>query len=189
MSRFARPCVVLVVVSLWWSVGPIAETEAGFQAEATQPVPTVEMQPGQSYPAGTRVQIPKGSASFIISAGWHAQVPEDSETIIAESESGAGFVMVFMVLDLTDEELIALLGEPQPITHDLVFEPDGQVVRKGNRLAASYRAGALVGRAVIVMGPNQQGVLFFLGRPPTESNQPDRVLDDLADSTEFAPAK
>jgi hypothetical protein len=125
----------------------------------------------------------------MIPAGWHAQLPEDSDAIIAISEAGAGFVMVFMVLNLSEEELTSLLGEAQPITQDLVFEPVGRVTRKGNRLVASYEGGSLAGRSLTVMGPNQQGVLFFLGRPQTESSQPDRVLDDLADSTEFTAAK
>ena len=97
--------------------------------------------------------------------------------------------MVFMVLNLSDDELTSLLSEAQPITQDLVFEPVGRVIRKGNRLAASYAAWSLVGRSLAVIGPNQEGVLYCLGRPPTESSQPDRVLDDLADSTEFTATK
>lgn len=186
MTSFIRPYCLLLVISLWWCVGPVAKIQAGSPAKPTQVSPVTEMQPGRTYAAGTRVHIPKGSASFVIPAGWHAQLPEDSEAIIAVSESGAGFVMVFMFLNLTEEELTALLGESQPITHDLVFEPVGQVVRKGNRLTASYRAGVLAGRALTVMGPHQQGVLFFLGSPHTESSQSDEVLADLAESTEFA---
>lgn len=97
--------------------------------------------------------------------------------------------MVLMILNLTEEELTGLLGEPQPITHDLVFEPAGPVVKRGNRVEAAYEAGSLSGHALTVMGPNQQGVLFFLGRPRTEAEQPDQVLDELADSTEFAAPK
>ena len=147
MTSFARPRVAFLVISLWWCVGSVVGTQTGPPAKKTQPSSVAEMQPGQVYEAGTRVHIPADSASFLIPAGWHARLPEDSEAIILISESGAGFVVVFMVLNLTEEELIALPGEPQPITDDLVFEPDGQVVRKGNRLAASYRARAFVGRA------------------------------------------
>lgn len=147
------------------------------------------MQPGLTYAGGTRVHIPKGTASFVIPAGWHAQLPEDSDAVIALSDSGAGFVLAFMVLNLTEEELTALLHEPQPITHDLVFEPVGPVVKEGNRLAATYTSGTLAGRAVTITGSDRQSALFFLGRPPTDASQPDRVLDELADSTEFAVPK
>lgn len=148
--------------------------------------PAVEMEAGSAYAAGTRLHIPKGSASFVIPPGWHAQLPEDSEAIIVVSEAGAGFVMVFMILNLTEDELTVLLGEPQPITHDLVFEPAGPIEKRGDRVIAAYESGSLSGRALTVLGPNQQGVLFFLGRPRSESNQTDRVLEELADSTEFA---
>ena len=167
----------------------MSETQAGSLSRKTQSFPTVEMQPGRAYAVGARVHIPQDSASFAIPAGWHAQLPEDSDAIIVVSESAAGFVMVFMVLNLSDDELTSLLSEAPPITQDLVFEPVGRVIRKGNRLAASYAAWSLVGRSLAVIGPNQEGVLYCLGRPPTESSQPDRVLDDLADSTEFTATK
>lgn len=172
-----------------WSFGltgwPVAEAAA---APAAQAVP-IEMTPGQAYPGGTRVRIPNGAASFVIPPGWHAQAPEESDAVIAVSDSGAGFVMVFMILNLTEEELIAVLGQPQPLTHDLIFEPVGSVTKHDGRLTAAYRAGSLAGRALTLMGPGQQGVLFFLGRPPSQSPDADRVLDDLADSTQFAASR
>jgi len=147
------------------------------------------MQPGQAYAAGTRLHIPKGSASFLIPPGWHAQLPEGSDAIIAVSESGAGFIMVFMILNLSEEELTALLKEPQPITHDLIFLPRGPVVKTGNRLTAFYEAGSLSGRALTVLGPAEQGVLFFLGRPRSDAHDADRILEDFAESTEFSVSK
>ena len=63
-------------------------------------------------------------------SGWHAQRPEESEAVILLSEAGDGFIMVFKMLNLTEEALIALLGERQPITHDLVFEPSGPVTKQ-----------------------------------------------------------
>jgi hypothetical protein len=153
--------------SLWCCLGSVT-AEPAFVA-AAGPGPAVEGQPGQSYGPGTRLLIPKGRASFVIPAGWQAQRPDDSETIVAVSDSGAGFIMVFMLLDMTEEQLTALLAEPQPLTHDLVFEPTGSITKKGNRLTASYESGSLSGRALTVMRPDQA----------------DRVLDELADSTEF----
>lgn len=173
-----------LLFSLWCCIALAAQAASTVNQAYASPV--VEMQPGLAYAAGTRLHIPKGSASFVIPSGWQAQLPEDSETIIAGSDEGAGFVMVFMILNLTEDELTALLGEPQPITHDLVFVPAGPIVKRGNRMIAAYEAGSHSGRAVTVMGPNQQGVLFFLGWPRSESNQPDRVLQELADSTEFS---
>lgn len=189
MPSFVHFRVAFLLISLCWCGESVTETQAGSPTHKTQSSTVVEMQPGQAYAAGTRVHIPKGGASFVIPAGWHAQLPEDSEVIIAVSESGAGFIMVFMILNLTEEELTALLAEPQPITHDLVFEPIGPVTKKDNRVTAAYEAGSLSGRAVTVMGPNRQGVLFFLGRPHMESSEPDLLLDELADSTEFIATK
>jgi hypothetical protein len=189
MHSLTFPRIALCLIGLLGCLALVADGRAGEPTQRSRIVPPIEMRPGQSYAGGTRVRIPKGAASFVVPTGWHAQLPEDSDAIIAVSDSGAGFVMVFMVLNLTEEELTALLREPQPITHDLVFDPVGTVVKRGNRLTASYRGGSLEGRAVAIMGPDRQGVLFFLGRPPTDASQPDLVLDELADSTEFAVPK
>lgn len=177
--------VACLFVSLWCGVVLAGETQVSSRPAVADPSAPVDAQSGESYPAGTRLLVPKGRASFLVPVNWHAQAPEDSEAIVLISDSGAGFVMVFMILNTTEEELMTLLGEPQPLTHDLVFEPAGPAVKKGNRMTASYEAGSLSGRALAVMGP-EQGVLFFLGRPRTDSVDTDRVLADLADSTEFA---
>ncbi len=149
--------------------------------------PVVQLQPDRPVPSGSRVAVPKGRASFRVPSGWTAQLPEDSEAIVLVSESGAGFVMAFMVLNVGEEELMQLLSEPQPMTHDLVFQPSGTVTKRGNRMLAQYEAGSLSGRAMTVMGPDRQGVLFFLGRPRANTSPADRVLDDLANSVEFSP--
>lgn len=142
----------------------------------------------QTFPSGIRVAVPKGRASFLVPPGWNAQLPEESEAVVLVSESGAGFIMVFMILNVGEDELMQLLAEPQPMTHDLVFQPSGTVTKRGNRMAAEYEAGSLSGRALTVMGPDQQGVLFFLGRPRADTSPADRVLNDLANSVEFSPA-
>lgn len=142
----------------------------------------------ETFPSGNRVVVPKGRASFLVPPGWDAQLPEDSDAVVLVSNSGAGFIMAFMILNMGEEELMQLLREPQPMTHDLVFQPAGAVMKRGNRMTADYEAGSLSGRALTVMGPDQQGVLFFLGRPRADSSPADRVLDQLANSVEFASA-
>jgi hypothetical protein len=184
MPCLAPLCATLVFFGLWCGTGLVIDALAEPPSHGTSGSPIVEMHPGLEYAPGTRISISKGHASFVVPDGWHAQLPEDSETIILVSESGVGFGMV-MALNMTEEEMIGLMGEPQPMTHDMVFEPAGPVLKKGNRVTASYEAGPLTGRAVTVLGPTQQGVLFFLGRLRTEVQEPDRLLDELATSTEF----
>ena len=99
----------------------------------------------------------------------------------------AGFVLAFAILNQTENELIALLGEPQPITDTLIFEPAGTVTRQGTNLTANYTAGSLAGRGLAVMGPDQQGVLFLHGRPQKDPRTSRSLLDELAELVRFTP--
>ena len=100
---------------------------------------SVDIEQGQTYAQELDCRFPKAPLRSRPS-GWHAQRPEESEAVILLSEAGDGFIMVFKMLNPTEEALIALLGERQPITHDLVFEPSGPVTKLGNRVTANYKA-------------------------------------------------
>lgn len=108
--------------------------------------------------------------------------------VLLVSEKEAGFVLAFAILNQTEDELFALLGEPQPITDTLVFELTGNVIRHGRKLTATYVAGSLTGRGVAVMGPDLQGILFLHARPQKEPSITLSLLDQLADHVQFIPA-
>jgi hypothetical protein len=163
---------------IWAEPGPL---KAGSSSSVT------EMRVGQSYRAGTRVRAPGGTASFSIPQGWRGEPLDEMAAILLVSEKESGFVLVFATLNQTEEDLAALLGEPQPITDSLVFEPVGAVARQGNRLTASYVAGNLIGRGVAVVGPSQQGILFLHGRPRKEQHEALSFLTQLADQVQFTP--
>ncbi len=147
------------------------------------------MQAGQSYRAGTRVRVPNGVASFLIPTGWRGEQLDNLAAVLLVSEKEAGFVLAFAILNQTEDELFALLGEPQPITETLVFEPTGAVIRKGNALTATYVAGSLAGRGMAIIGPELQGILFLHGRPHNEPRPNRSLLDELADQVQFIPTK
>lgn len=150
---------------------------------------TVDMQAGQSYRAGTRVRVPNGVASFLIPAGWRGEQLDNLAAVLLVSEKETGFVLAFAILNQTEDELFALLGEPQPITDTLVFEPTGAVTRKGNTLTATYVAGSLAGRGMAIMGPDLQGILFLHGRPQKDPRTSHSLLDELVDQIQFIQAK
>lgn len=149
---------------------------------------SVDIQAGQSYRAGVRVRVPNGTASFPIPAGWRGERLDEMAAVLLVSEKEAGFVLAFAVLNQTEDELFALLGEPQPITDTLVFEPTGTVTRQGKKLTATYTAGSLAGRGLAVMGPDLQGILFLHGRPQKDPRTSRSLLDELAEQVRFASA-
>lgn len=149
---------------------------------------TIDMQAGQSYRAGTRVRVPNGVASFPIPTGWRGEQLDNLAAVLLVSEKEAGFVLAFATLNQTEEELFALLGEPQPISETLLFEPTGTVTRKGSTLTATYVAGSLTGRGMAIMGPDSQGIIFLHAKPQKEPWGALSLLDQLANQVQFIPA-
>lgn len=149
---------------------------------------SVELQAGQSYRAGVRVRVPNGTASFPIPTGWRGERLDDMAAVLLVSEKEAGFVLDFAILNQTEDELFALLGEPQPITDTLVFEPTGTVTRLGKNLTATYTAGTLAGRGLAVIGPDLQGILFLHGKPQRDLQTSRSLLDELPEQVRFTPA-
>lgn len=166
-------CLVLGMPATWAQSTPSRAT-------------IIDMQAGQSYRAGTRVRVPNGVASFLIPTGWRGEQLDNLAAVLLVSEKESGFVLAFAILNQTEDELFALLGEPQPISETLVFEPAGAVTRKGNTLTATYVAGSLTGRGMAIMGPDLQGILFLHARPQKDPSP--SLLDQLANQVQFIPA-
>ncbi len=183
-----NPSLRLVTLSIFFIAMSVHDllAEPG-PKKAGSDVSIAEVRAGLIYQAGTRVRALGGTASFPIPQGWHAEALNEMAAILLVSEKEAGFVLVFATLNQTEDDLMALLGEPQPITDSLVFEPVGAVTRQGNRLTSSYVAGTLTGRGVAVIGPAQQGILFLHGRPQKEQREALLFLDQLADQVLFTP--
>ncbi len=172
----AALCCLVLGVPGSWAQSPLPRTTI------------VDMQAGQSYRAGTRVRVPNGVASFLIPTGWRGEQLDNLAAVLLVSEKEAGFVLAFAILNQTEDELFALLGEPQPISETLVFEPAGSVTRKGSTLTATYVAGSLAGRGMAIMGPDLQGILFLHARPQKDPWGTLSLLDQLANQVQFIPA-
>lgn len=183
------PVRIIVSVLCCLALG-IQESQAQSASSNLAPhTAAIDMQAGQSYRASARVRVPNGTASFLIPPGWRGEQLDNMAAVLLVSEKEAGFVLAFAIINQTEDELFALLGEPQPITETLVFEPTGSVTRNGRKLTAIYAAGTLTGRGVAVMGPDLQGILFLHGRPQKEPWPSRSLLDELADQVRFTPTK
>jgi hypothetical protein len=175
-TALAALCCLVLEIPGSWAQSPLTRAT------------TVDMQAGQSYRAGTRVRVPNGVASFLIPTGWRGEQLDNLAAVLLVSEKESGFVLAFAILNQTEDELFALLGEPQPISETLVFEPTGTVTRKDSKLTATYVAGSLTGRGMAIMGPDLQGILFLHARPQKEPSITLSLLDQLTDHVQFIPA-
>jgi hypothetical protein len=146
---------------------------------------TVEVQAGEEYGGGTRIRIGAAGVSFVIPRDWSGGLPPDSAVFILGPLGKPGFGLVFFLRDVSAEDIAARMSVVQPFAHDLMFEPTGPVKTVGTRLEAAYAGGDMIGRALALMGPSHNGVLYFLGSRPEEAAALDRLLEELAASTVF----
>ena len=163
---------------------------AGFAEEGSQKPSeqVVEAKPGRNYAGGTRVQLPAG-VSFLVPSDWSGGLPEGSEAFIVGSKTTPGFGMILGLVNVTLEDVSVRLAESQPLTHDLIFEPVGTVARADSILTASYTAGDKAGRALAVIGPSSQAIIYFFGGPAKEAASYERLLARLTASTRFMAAE
>src|SRR5262249_28686092 len=60
---------------------------------------------------------------------------------------------------------------------------------QGSRITSSYRSQTYIGRAVALLGPASNSVIFFFAGPPNNDTTYAQLLDGLAASTSFLPAR
>ncbi len=186
VSRPFRQADAVLLFLLSSSLALAAEPLHGSPlGDSMQPLSAVEVQAGEEYTGGTRIRIGAAGVSFVIPRDWSGGLPPDSAVFILGPLGKPGFGLVFFLHDVSVGDIAARMSAIQPIAHDLMFELTGPVKTIGPRLEAAYAGGEMIGRALALMGPSRNGVLYFLGSRPDEAAVLDRLLEELAASTVF----
>ena len=148
----------------------------------------VELESGPHYPSGTRVGSTSAGVSFVVPDGWHAAMPPGSETVFLESPRQPGVGLVAIFRDIAPQELEDHLNEPQVIDEGYVLHPVESAKRSGDRITVTYHGGDNTGRALAVLGPSRNGILYLLTGPKDRTDYYGELVQDLAASTQFSEA-
>ncbi len=144
---------------------------------------------GQFFPGGIRVRSPFVGISFVVPPDWRARLGQGSKVLHLDSATKPGIGIVHLLTDITPEQIEARLNEPQAFEASFVLHPTGPVTKEGGRWVGSYLFGETVGRALALLGPARQAVVYQFIGPKTETASYERLLDHLASSTQFANAE
>ncbi len=144
-----------------------------------------DLKAGPFYRAGTRVRSPFLGISFVVTNDWRVRLPVGSTVVHMDSAEKPGLGVLLLLETVTIEELESKLAQPQAFEEAYVLEPTDDVEREGSRLSASYLHGDKVGRAVAMLGPSSQAIIYLITGPEEEADYYDRVLNSLAESTRF----
>lgn len=140
---------------------------------------------GRFYQGGTRLRIPRLGVSFTVPHEWRASLPAGSQVIHLDSPRRAGIGIILLLPGVTPDEVAARMQEPLALEEAYVLDPTGPVERKGLRLSASYLRGNQIGRALALLGPRDQALVYMLVGPQEQAAYYEQVLTALARSTEF----
>ncbi len=160
-----------------------AETKSG--PDVGQETSTQDIKAGQQYGSGIRVRAPTLGASFVIPKDWLGGMPPGSQAFLLGSNTKAGLGLAVMFHAVTPQEVADQLNEPQALEEGFVLHPVGSAKRVGNRMTASYHAGEHVGRAVAVLGPEQNAIVYLFTGPKDQGAYYDALIEEIAASTQF----
>jgi hypothetical protein len=122
--------------------------------------------------------------SFMVPKEWRASLPAGS-VVFLDSAVKPGLGVIHLLNDVSRDDLIANLSEPQAIEAGFVLHPTSALKEDGNRLYATYAAGDDVGLGVAVMGPGRTGVVYLLIGKKAEWELYEHLSHQLAEVTEF----
>ncbi len=180
------PALLLLgsILSVGSSLGHTAPPTSAREAAGFREPVVEDLRIGQHYRSGTRVRSPFAGVSFVVPPDWRATLPAGT-SVFLDSGAKAGLGIVHILNEVTRDELIARLNEPQMFDVGLVLHPVGSVGTEGSRLTAVYTGGDHVGRAVAVLGPAHNAIVYQVAGPKEEARYFENLLDHLAGSTEF----
>jgi hypothetical protein len=147
-----------------------------------------ELVANRMYVAGTRVESSPLGLSFVVPAGWAAKFGQDAQNqvLVMGSNAVEGVGLAILQAGRTPEQIVASLDEAQDLGSGVVLQPTGRPLRQGTTIVARYQNDAFVGRAAALVGPSNNGVIFFFTGPNRHERTYVQLVDSLSRSTSFA---
>jgi hypothetical protein len=169
--RIALLCSVVVVL-------------AGTQAASGD-----ELTPNRTFASGAAVESPTLGVAFVMPAGWVGKSGQDAniKVLVMGSNTIEGVGLAILQPGQSPAQVAATLAGPQDLGAGVVLRSTAPPDVQGSRITARYQNNTYVGRALAVLGPPGQSVIFFFSGPFKNEATYGQILEALAQSTGFAP--
>jgi len=144
-----------------------------------------ELQPGQQYVAGVRVDAMAEGISFSVPAEWIGGLPAQSPIFMFGSNSRPGLGMVIMRQATTWQDAVSMLNQPQDLGNGVVLMPvaEGRKTERGYEI--DFSNTQYTGHAVARIGDAGNGVVVFFGGPANNSQYYLQLAQQTAESVRF----
>ncbi|MEN8128850.1 MAG: hypothetical protein ABFS45_01370 [Pseudomonadota bacterium] len=132
--------------------------------------PAVEIQPGQIYSGGTRLEVSGLGVAFRVPEGWRGTLPAGSEIFILQPDADPEIYILAMGEQATRAQLASTMGAPIAIGNGLSLHPTADLVERGEVLAGRYEvrgaASQLAAYSEALAGSNGVAIAFILIAAP-----------------------
>jgi hypothetical protein len=159
--------------------GSVATPDSPADSHGGQPM--VDVQPGQEYQAGTRVNFPTLGISFDVPQHWIGGIPQGSSFFVMGSNTQPGLVVVMSHQATSNSQLVSLLGQPLPLDDNVVLRVEGQPRVEGSWIKAGVSATdgfATYGGYLMALVRQQGGGIVIVAAGPPEQTDYYRQLTE-----------
>ena len=155
----------------------------------TQAASGDELTPNRAFASGAAVESPTLGVAFVMPAGWVGKSGQDAniKVLVMGSNTIEGVGLAILQPGQSPAQVAATLAGPQNLGAGVVLRPTAPPDVQGSRITARYQNNTYVGRALAVLGPPGQSVIFFFSGPFKNEATYGQILEALAQSTGFAP--
>ena len=144
---------------------PSANTNAGAATNKEGNLQMVDVQLGQEFQAGTRVNFPNVGLSFIVPQGWLGGVPQGAQAFVLQSPNNAGFVLVTSHQSDSADMIIAELQQPVELDTGFFMRLAAQPEVSGEWVTAAVNgtdgSDQIPGFLMAQVPTNEVGALFI----------------------------
>ena len=148
--------------------------------------PSIALQTGQQYGAGTRVESSADGVSFVIPEEWLGGLPPEAAAFVLGSNTRPGLGMIIMRPATSWQEIELFLGQPQDLGGGVVLSPSSPGQRTGRGYEIGLANAMYAGHAIGRLGEQGNGVIVFFGGPAGERDYYARLAASTAESVAFA---
>lgn len=161
----------------YWSILILA---ASLQAGAT------ELQPGQQYESGARIESATDGVSFVVPEEWIGGLPPGGAAFILGSHTRPGIGSIIMRASASWDQFEQFLNQPQDLGDGVVLTPTSS----GQRTARGYEIGLAnplyAGHAIGRLGEDGNGIIVFFAGPAAQRDYYVQLATRTADTAAFA---
>ena len=162
--------------------------EKGQPAEKPEKLPELkgeELQIGKVYKSEEAINVSVYGVAFKLPKDCGTVMQKGATALTLQSTTKESLGFVFLKRDVSREEVLAELRQPQEVEDGVVLTLQGDFEEKDGYTLAKYSDSTYVGYAALHIGPDKNGILFFLGGYQKDEAHFKEVIEALGASIQL----